>query len=252
MSNRRPPVESYEKQSFLICIMPDGTFTEGGNRLVLENGILQRVPSKLAEITSSMSEGKDILISSEGVAQHKKRRLLFVSVLILVLFEARCSLWSSIIRMKAKFPLSGRFYNLYYLRMEHLEVEEKFRSWGVSLTLVPDVCAMGDASLVVTNEFLIPILQKVFSCAPISADLFKTWGQFEQKAQQDFMERAVGVVMRGHPLARRCYRRTVELCDLDFEFAMFEFETTRPYDLWYDISYNILTQDAWSADGVAR
>ena len=36
--NRRPPVESYEDQSFLMYIMPDGTFIKGGNELVLEDG----------------------------------------------------------------------------------------------------------------------------------------------------------------------------------------------------------------------
>lgn len=37
--NRRLLVESYEDQSFLMYIMPDGTFIKGGNELVLEDGI---------------------------------------------------------------------------------------------------------------------------------------------------------------------------------------------------------------------
>ncbi len=87
MASRRLSVESHYTNSFLMRIMPDGSFTNGANVLVLEHGKIWPIPPLLDGMISKMSKGDEILISRKEGTQWLNgigwRKELFVKVPII-------------------------------------------------------------------------------------------------------------------------------------------------------------------------
>ena len=66
---------------FLTYVLPDGTFTNQANALVVEHGKLQRVPPTIQSTFGQTPEGCTMMMVEDGGPGTRQQRELFVNIL---------------------------------------------------------------------------------------------------------------------------------------------------------------------------